>query len=289
MASPVALTGAGNVTTWTSTSAASTGTNLTKPGNTADGDLLVAALYFRNASGTITPPSGWTQLGNVHTTGETFTFYAKPIPSAAAETATSYNFSTSAGSGRLLAAVIRVTGANLSAFEDARGATSGITGTASVVMAAVSTTQPDTLLLSIEINNTTVGTVSAITADAAMSEVVEININTGTATSSMEVDQQAISGTGSTGTRTATFSPAAANSAGMMVAIAPAILVPVNGVATGVSTSQMDLTWDAFPGATGYDVERDGTVIATNVATNAYSDTGLGSGTSHDYRVRAVL
>jgi hypothetical protein len=288
MPAPVAQVGAGNVTTFTSASASS-GT-VSKPSNTADGDVLIVAGYFRNAAGTITPGNGFTQLGPINTASQTYAFYSKPIPSAAAESDTSYTFSTSAGSGRLILICFRVTGADLAAILDAQGALHANTGTSSVVHAAVTAVSIAGLLLSITYNNTTTTTTSVMTKDAAMTEVAQATISNGTsATSSLMVAQQQLSASGSTGTRTTTISPAAANAGGFMVTVAPAILVPVNGVATGVSTSQMDLTWDAFPGATGYDVERDGTVIATNVATNAYSDTGLGSGTSHDYRVRAVL
>ena len=75
------------------------------------------------------------------------------------------------------------------------------------------------------------------------------------------------------------------------VAADGAVLVwgpPKNLIATAISTSQIDLTWDAVTGATGYDVERNGVVIATDVLDTAYQDTGLASSTSYTYRVRAV-
>jgi hypothetical protein len=40
--------------------------------------------------------------------------------------------------------------------------------------------------------------------------------------------------------------------------------------------------------ASGYDVERDGTVIAYDLSDTSYSDTGLTPSTSYTYRVRAV-
>src|SRR5580765_82016 len=94
-------TGAGNVTT--NGASPSNTIAVAKPTNTADGDTLVAAIFFRDDLDTITAPSGWTQVGPLNQTNETFAMYVKPIPSAAAETATSYTFSTSGASLRAIA------------------------------------------------------------------------------------------------------------------------------------------------------------------------------------------
>jgi hypothetical protein len=64
---------------------------------------------------------------------------------------------------------------------------------------------------------------------------------------------------------------------------------PTGLTAQTVSASQIDLDWDAFPDATGYDVERDSLIIAMDVATNSYEDTGLDPDTLYTYRVRAVM
>jgi len=68
---------------------------------------------------------------------------------------------------------------------------------------------------------------------------------------------------------------------------------PVFGPPTGltanpVSSTEIDLSWDAAYTATGYDVERDGVLVATNVATTSYSDTSLTPNTLYSYRVRSV-
>jgi hypothetical protein len=62
-----------------------------------------------------------------------------------------------------------------------------------------------------------------------------------------------------------------------------------NLIATGVSGSQVDLTWDDVVGLTGegYDIERDAVVIVWFHGTNSYSDTGLDPSTTYTYRVRA--
>jgi hypothetical protein len=69
----------------------------------------------------------------------------------------------------------------------------------------------------------------------------------------------------------------------------PAFPVPQNLTATPFSDTQINLAWTAFSGATGYDIERNGTIIATNHAGTTYNATGLTPATSYDFRVRAVL
>jgi len=62
---------------------------------------------------------------------------------------------------------------------------------------------------------------------------------------------------------------------------------PQNLVLDYKDADQIDMSWDAVSGATGYDVRRDGTTIATNVATTSYSDTGLAAATEYTHEVRA--
>jgi len=66
------------------------------------------------------------------------------------------------------------------------------------------------------------------------------------------------------------------------------LTVPTGLVATAISTTQIDLIWDAVAAASAYDVERDGQLIATDVLTTSFSDIGLDQGEQHAYRVRAV-
>jgi hypothetical protein len=59
--------------------------------------------------------------------------------------------------------------------------------------------------------------------------------------------------------------------------------------ATPVSATRIDLDWGAVAGASGYDIERDGVVIASDVTDLFYVDeTGLVASTEYDYRVAAV-
>lgn len=68
-------------------------------------------------------------------------------------------------------------------------------------------------------------------------------------------------------------------------AIRTKVAVPANFAAT-VSDESIVLTWDAAAGATGYDIEADGSLI-DNGAETAYTHTGLMPNTQHSYRIRA--
>jgi hypothetical protein len=63
-----------------------------------------------------------------------------------------------------------------------------------------------------------------------------------------------------------------------------------NLVATAVSQTQIDLTWDAasLPVPQVYDIERDSVVFLEDHTATSYSDTGLTANTLYTYRVRAV-
>lgn len=214
---PLAQTGAGNVTS--SNGASVSSLTFSKPGNTTDLDLFIAIVYHRNASATLSGPAGWSWAKQENGNG-TFGVAWKPIPSAASETATSYAFSTSGGSGRMVGGVVRVTGADLTNPVDATGATSAFTGTTSLVLPTVTAGQGGCLLLALETNNAG-ATTSTFTADVLMGGVTQLAINDGTASCNIQLAQQQLAASGSTGTRTATMSPAANNSGGFMVTIAP--------------------------------------------------------------------
>ena len=214
------LTGAGNVTTVSQASVSSM--YLPKPGNLADGHVMVAFVFFRNASGTITTPSGWVLLGTVNTVDETFAAYAKPVPTASAESgATTYTFSTSAGAGRALGILALGSGYDLTSLQHAAGAQAAHTGTASVVLPAVALTAANKSLLAFVIaNNTTTGAPSSVSPPAGMTAVQQVTVDNGTsATSTIWMGQETVAASGSTGTRTPTISPAATNSGGLMVAL----------------------------------------------------------------------
>ncbi|MHB1395028.1 MAG: fibronectin type III domain-containing protein [Clostridia bacterium] len=62
--------------------------------------------------------------------------------------------------------------------------------------------------------------------------------------------------------------------------------IPLNLSAIPLSTS-VTVTWDNVPGATGYDIEVDGTLVNNGQNTN-YRHTSLTPGTSHTYMVRSI-
>ncbi len=61
--------------------------------------------------------------------------------------------------------------------------------------------------------------------------------------------------------------------------------VPTGLAASAASSSQINVSWSSVSGATGYDLEVDGTVISD--ITSPYAHTGLAAGSTHGYRVRA--
>ncbi len=75
------------------------------------------------------------------------------------------------------------------------------------------------------------------------------------------------------------------NSSTIQVTTTPA--APTNLQGTPVSSSQINLTWTASSGATGYQVFRNGTQVGSP-STNSYSDTGLAASTQYSYYVKAT-
>jgi hypothetical protein len=65
---------------------------------------------------------------------------------------------------------------------------------------------------------------------------------------------------------------------------------PANVTATAASPFSVGLSWDASSddsGVVGYDIYRDGSLIATNVAITQYTDSQVLAGTSYSYEVAA--
>jgi hypothetical protein len=66
------------------------------------------------------------------------------------------------------------------------------------------------------------------------------------------------------------------------------LLPPTGLTATPVSGTEIDLSWVAASGATAYDIERDGIIIAPGYSGTSYADTGRSAGSTYFYRVRSV-
>jgi hypothetical protein len=70
---------------------------------------------------------------------------------------------------------------------------------------------------------------------------------------------------------------------------------PTGLTATAISTSQVNLSWTASPGATGYTIQRSANgstgwthVVTTAAGTTSYTDSGMAAGTTYYYRVKAT-
>jgi hypothetical protein len=66
--------------------------------------------------------------------------------------------------------------------------------------------------------------------------------------------------------------------------------MPANLTATAVSSSQINLSWNASTdnvGVSGYKIYRNGTQLATVTAGTSYQNTGLSPSTSYSYTVAA--
>lgn len=223
MTAPVAQTGAGNVTG--ATSIDTTTVVVSKPANVADGDLLVAAVYVQNTSVTsVTAPSGWTLLAAL--SSRPGGIYAKAIPSAAAESASTYTWTFNTTSARNSAQIVRLTGAKLSSLPDAAGTTATTSGTTSCVIPAVSPVSAATLMFTMVYTNLTGGVVATLTPPGGTTELDERgSTSANNSTSSTSINAQTLSASGSTGTRTYTISTTATNSGGIAVTLAGLVTV----------------------------------------------------------------
>jgi hypothetical protein len=95
------------------------------------------------------------------------------------------------------------------------------------------------------------------------------------------------------GTRSLTVTDTSSGITGTQSGISVAPAAPSNLTATAVSSSQINLTWGAPAGATGYEIERSlnatsGFVEVGTATTTSYSDTGLTAGTTYYYQVIAT-
>lgn len=88
---------------------------------------------------------------------------------------------------------------------------------------------------------------------------------------------------------TAVMNMAKALGAGTTDAPAPGLPAPTGLAVTGTTASSASLSWNAVPGASSYDVYRDGTKVnAAAVTSTGYTDSGLTAGTAYGYTVAAV-
>jgi hypothetical protein len=241
MAAPVPQTGAGNVTTASNNSA--TSLVFTKPSNTADGDLLVCMVYFRNSGSAGSAPAGWSSSARSELTLATHMTWYKHITSASGEAAT-YTFTTPNGSNRCLGIMFRVTGARPTSFENAVStvqttATGGGTG---ATIAALTTTVDNCLILANISASNASGTPSSITPAAGMTEIGETTVIPGVS-SDMEASYVVLATAGSSGTKAPTWTPASTSMSAYLVAIEPAnVDLNPSGIATAGAFGTASIT-----------------------------------------------
>lgn len=129
------------------------------------------------------------------------------------------------------------------------------------------------------------------TPPAGYTPILDTQVGTaaGTLTTGMADSQAAVSPSTTAGGGTWTGTVSTANSILWTVALQPPATSgsPTGLTATPITSSRIDLDWNDTAGATGYDVERNGVIIASPTA-STYSDTGLSPNTLYSYRVRST-
>ena len=280
----------------------------TEPAGAASGDILLAIVYLEGTV-TVTPPSGWSDTFNGVVPFENSTsegpFEAHHYWIRRGGSAPAYNFSWSASAGYQII-VVAYSGAVATGDPWSFAAEAERDNTLAVTFPDVSgtTLTNDELLTWVGINY--VGGVGGVVPTGFTSRS---NIDS----HDIRVATKPQAATGATGTVTGgswTTPGGAAQSflfglqsvaAGggsevLDITITATTEVvdnlrraPGNVVATPTGTATATVTWSAVSGATGYDIERNGSVIATNHSASPFNDTGLTPATSYDYRVRAVF
>ena len=226
---PQILTGTGNVTT--NTNAATTAVTLAKPPNTADGDTLLWVVGHRGPGALSGIPAGWTEFASKFTTPYTLSLLYKKIPSAAAETPTSYTL-TAPSSSRLASAMMRCTDAD-ALFDNVAGALSLTTGTLSLILPGLTTSKANQLLIAIGFGGFAGNSSGSpyFQTPAGMTSVFptpDLVINS-SSSSSLCVYQQSIAAAGTvTGNVTVGIVAArpATNTQGFLLALSAAAVVP---------------------------------------------------------------
>jgi fibronectin type 3 domain-containing protein len=280
-------------------SAQSTATSISvpKPSGTTTGDVLVIVVE-RLGTGTISGPSGWTQVQtDASGTSIRQTVF---IHVAAASEPTSYAFAlgTTQGAAALMSAYV---GVDTTLPIDT---TSGLTGSGSTITGpSISPATANGLL----IMAAGIGASATINPASGMVERAELTTS-GKAKLDIELADLLLGAAGPTGNKTAQASKAAAN-VGQLIALRasgspppppPAATVPgvPQGLTATPSSGKVTLTWsppasDGGASVTSYKIYRATTSGAETLLTTvgnvtSYQDTQVTNGTLYYYKVAAV-
>ena len=184
---------------------ANTGTQITvnKPVNTANSDLLVAAVYGRNSSAPYTtPPAGWTivppSVDNPRRCGS----FLHPPGHRRRERACNWTWA-GGGSGRHVGEIIRVTGAHATPLDSTGAVATAISGPYRIIEPQLTNIQDGVLLIAVATSNGT-GGVGTAYSSSQLTVTGSVKTNTGASESGMTMGFQAGQPAGATNTRVMT-------------------------------------------------------------------------------------
>jgi hypothetical protein len=189
---------------------------LTKPSGVVDGDYLFVFFQNQTGGGTITPPAGWTSAG-ITITSRTAQLYYKFIPTASAEAATSYTFSTSV-SARMAGMIFRLSGVNAANPFDVKAAAETAGGAGVVNIASLTATGGGELAMVFPFSNGAISGTSYAYANGFTDSGIDGVGNPGGTRTDVGMGFKQISTAGAVGTTTVTGFAGSPN--GFMVILA---------------------------------------------------------------------
>lgn len=205
---------------------AATTWNVPYPASIAQDDLLV--LHISSNGGTATTPSGWTEIYRE----TTLTNPKGGLWIKVASGSESGNLAVTMASSTGNAQMFRYTGVDPTTPQDATAQTYSNSANSNTVIPAITTVTANTLLIYANAGNS-----GTVTMTAPGTERVDHGALGGTGTKAGALYDEAVAGTGSTGTRTITLSAGRANW-GAMIALRPASAGPITATPTGIASAE---------------------------------------------------
>jgi hypothetical protein len=267
--------GTGNVTTATGT----TGNTLTvnKPANLADGDLLILVPYKQTGPTTFTTPTGFTLIYKaVATSTRGLVAYARPITSAAGESST-YSVTASDSTSRWGITAFRLPGMASSYLDAAPTSDVYVTSTTTITDPGVTAVSSSTLALALNFSNNSTAVYQTFTL-SGWTNLVNLQITSGSSTSVLDVEYKELSASGATGSPAFTMSPSAASAGGFLFTLA---LQPQNFSSSpalsgsGTLTASGSVPGSSAPALSGSGSLSAGTGVPALTASVGLSGSGL--------------